>query len=144
MQRQPGTAPPARTGVTACWAKPHREEGESPAAYSIRPFPAPRPFLEALSGAAKMRCIQLLVARTGVDHRGTGTSAGMRPHSYATAQATVSAQGSHLIQERRILDLVIVSGIDILDFGLRFVELRLVQLHNRAQAQVVTALRQRQ
>ena len=49
-----------------------------------------------------------------------------------------------MILQGRVLDLVIVLGVDILDLGLCFGQLGLVQLDNRAQPQVVTSLSQRE
>ena len=45
-----------------------------------------------------------------------------------------------MILQGRVLDLVIVLGVDILDLGLCFGQLGLVQVDNRAQPQVVTSL----
>ena len=49
-----------------------------------------------------------------------------------------------MILQGRVLDLVIVLGVDILDLGLCFGQLGLVQVDNRAQPQVVTSLSQRE
>ncbi len=59
-------------------------------------------------------------------------------HPAAAHELTQKADG---VLQCRVLRLVVIFGVEILDFSLREIQLRLRQFDNRGQAEIVTPLR---
>src|ERR1700679_976676 len=64
---------------------------------------------------------------------------GKRWTSRKTGRLSEEAKGE---LERRVLSLIVVLGVEVFDLGCRNVQLRLCQLDDRCQTQIVPSLRQ--